>query len=44
MNKEDLIRLKKKIVELSAEEKKERDLYLRNISLGNILGPMTGYA
>lgn len=44
MNKEDLIRLKKKIVELSAEAKKERDLYLRNISLGNILGPMTGYA
>ena len=44
MNKEDLIRLKKKIVELSAEEKKQRDLYLRNISLGNILGPMTGYA
>ena len=44
MNKEDLIRLKKKIVELSAEENKERDLYLRNISLGNILGPMTGYA
>lgn len=44
MNKEDLIRLKKKIVELSNKEKKERDLYLRNISLGNILGPMTGYA
>ena len=44
MNKEDLIRLKKKIVELSDKEKKERDLYLRNISLGNILGPMTGYA
>lgn len=43
MNKEDLIRLKKKIVELSDKEKKERDLYLRNISLGNILGPMTGY-
>lgn len=44
MNKEDLIRLKKKIIELSDKEKKERDLYLRNISLGNILGPMTGYA
>lgn len=44
MNKENLIRLKKKIVELSDKEKKERDLYLRNISLGNILGPMTGYA
>lgn len=44
MNKDDLIRLKKKIVELSDKEKKERDLYLRNISLGNILGPMTGYA
>lgn len=44
MNKEDLIGLKKKIVELSDKEKKERDLYLRNISLGNILGPMTGYA
>ena len=44
MNKEELTKLKKRISELSQEELKERDLYLRNISLGNILGPMTGYA
>lgn len=44
MNKEDLIKLKKKIKGLSLEEKKERDLYLRDISCGKILGPMTGYA
>ena len=44
MNKEELTKLKKRISELSQEELKERDLYLRNISLGNILGPMIGYA
>ena len=44
MKKEDLIKLKEKISELSLEEKKLRDIYLRKISSGEILGPMTGYA
>lgn len=44
MKKEDLIALKEKISKLSEEEKKQRDLYLRGISSGDIEGPMTGYA
>lgn len=44
MKKEELLELKKRILELNTEEKKERDLYLREIAIGNILGPMTGYA
>lgn len=44
MTKEDLVELKKHIASLSDEEKKERDLYLRKLSLGEIEGPMTGYA
>ena len=44
MKKEDLIKLKEKISELSEHEKKLRDLYSRNISIGNLYGPMTGYA
>ena len=44
MRKEDLIELKKKILELSNEEKKERDIYLRNIAIGRTLGPVTNYA
>ena len=44
MNKEDLIRLKKKISELSELDKKHRDLYLRKTALGEIQGPSTGYA
>ena len=44
MKKEDLIKLKEKISELSEHEKKLRDLYLRDISIGKIYGPMTGYA
>lgn len=44
MTKEELIELKKKIASLSDEEKKKRDLYLRKIALGEIDGPMTGYA
>lgn len=44
MKKEDLIKLKEKISELSLEEKKLRYIYLRKISSGEILGPMTGYA
>ncbi len=44
MNKEDLIRLEKKLEELNDDEKKERDLYLRELALGKILGPTTGYS
>ena len=35
---------RKKIANLSVEEKKLRDLYLRDLSLGKIQGPPTGYA
>ena len=34
MNKEELIKLKEKIASLTEEEKKKRNLYLRNLSLG----------
>lgn len=44
MKREDLIKLRQKISELSDEDKKLRNLYLRNISMGNLYGPMTGYA
>ena len=43
MNKEDLIKLKEKIYELSDEEKAKRDKYLRDISVGNLYGPQVGY-
>ncbi|MDO4377046.1 MAG: class I adenylate-forming enzyme family protein [bacterium] len=43
MNKEDLIKLKEKIYELSDEEKTKRDKYLRDISVGNLYGPQVGY-
>lgn len=43
MNKEDWLALKQKIEELSDKEKELRDLYLRQISLGEIYGPSTGY-
>ena len=43
MNKEDLLKLKKKILELSEEDKKERDKYLRDIAMDKILGPQIGY-
>ena len=35
---------KKKISNLNIEEKRLRNLYLHDIALGNIYGPMTGYA
>ena len=44
MNKESLEKLKEKISELSEEEQKLRNLYLRRISAGEMYGPMTGYA
>ncbi len=43
MNKEDLLKLKKKILELSEEDKKERNKYLRDIVTDKILGPKVGY-
>lgn len=44
MNKEDLLKLKKKLQKLSEEENKQRNLYLRKLALGEIQGPPTGYA
>lgn len=43
MNKEDLMILEEKISKLSEEEKKLRDLYLRQLASGEMLGPNTGY-
>lgn len=44
MTKEELIELKQKLNKLSKEEKKERNVYLRSLSLGHIDGELTGYA
>lgn len=44
MEKKDLDELKIKISQLDINEQKLRDLYLRDLSLGLIQGPMTGYA
>ena len=43
MTKKELENYKQKLSELSNEEKKLRDLYLRKMSIGEIQGPMTGY-
>lgn len=43
MTKEDLLELKRKLSKLSDEESKQRDLYLRQLALGEIQGPSTGY-
>ena len=43
MTKEELIRLKEDIAALSEEDIKERDLYLRGLSNGDIQGPPVGY-
>lgn len=40
----DLKEYKKKIANLSVNEKKIRDLYLRDLALGKVQGPPTGYA
>ena len=40
---EELNKLKLKINQLSYEEKKKRNLYLKNIANGNIQGPNVGY-
>jgi len=44
MTKEQLMDLKKKINELSDEDKKQRDLYLRGLAIGDIQGPPVGFA
>lgn len=44
MRKEDIIALSLKVNNLSDDEKKLRDLYLRNLSNGTLYGPKTGYA
>ena len=43
MKKEDLIKLKEKISQFNIDELKERDLYLRDLSIGKIQGPPVGY-
>lgn len=43
MNKEDLKELKEKISLLSEAELKQRDLYLRSLSTGELQGPCVGY-
>lgn len=41
MNKETLIEYKKRILELTEQEKIERDIYLSKLNKGEICGPMT---
>lgn len=43
MKKEDLMKYNDKLSKLSEEEWVERNKYLRNLSLGNLLGPNTAY-
>lgn len=43
MKNEALDKYKEKLSNLSEEEKKERDLYLRNLSSGEIQGPSVGH-
>ena len=43
MTREDLIKLKEKLANLSEEDQKQRDLYLRELALGELQGPPTGY-
>ena len=40
----DIKEYKKKIANLSVNEQKLRDLYLRDMALGKVQGPPTGYA
>ena len=44
MTKEDLLKLKEWIMNLSDDEKKERNLYLRELATGELQGPPVGYA
>lgn len=43
MKNEEIIKYKEKLSKLSEEEWVERNKYLRNLSLGNLLGPNTAY-
>ncbi len=43
MEKEELLEYKKKLQQLSYEENVKRDLYLRDIALGKLYGPTTGF-
>lgn len=43
MKKEDLIKLKNKIAELTSKEKQLRELYLRGLATGELQGPLVGY-
>lgn len=43
MTREELIKLKEDIAKLSEDDQKKRDLYLRELALGHIEGPPTGY-
>ena len=43
MKKEDLIKLEEKIASLSAEDKIQRDIYLKKLADGTIQGPPVGY-
>lgn len=40
---EELGDYRKKISELSERESRERDVYLRKLAVGEILGPLTGF-
>ena len=44
MNKEDLIKLKQYMSNFKKNDDEERNLYLKKILSGEILGPLTGYA
>ena len=43
MNKEDLLKLKEFVANLSEEDKKERDIYLARLARGELQGPLVGY-
>ncbi|MBQ6477641.1 MAG: acyl--CoA ligase [Bacilli bacterium] len=43
MTKEDLLKLKEELSKLSDAEKRKRNMYLRGIATGEILGPPVGY-
>ena len=43
MTKEELIKLKERIKNLTEEDKIERDIYLRELASGELQGPPVGY-
>ena len=43
MTKEDLLEYRQQLAQLSEEEKKQHNLYLRGLATGEIQGPPTGY-